>query len=71
MDALTERQKDILAFLSRTEILASVENLTSEFDVSACTMRTDIRRLVELGYVSELGEKGEKKLYRSSGKILE
>ena len=68
---LSQRQKDILDFLMGTEILASVENLTEKFGVSECTMRKDLRVLVDEGYVSELGEKGEKKLYRSSGKSLE
>ena len=68
---LSQRQKDILDFLMGTEILASVENLTERFGVSECTIRKDLRVLVDEGYVSELGEKGEKRFYRSSGRSLE
>ena len=70
MTELSHRQKDILGFLMSTEILASVDNLVERFGVSECTIRKDLRVLVDEGYVSELGEKGEKKFYRSSGKSL-
>ena len=64
MDGLTERQRDILDYLLRTELLASVENISDEFGIPPFAVKEDLYRLKELGYISELGECGEEKLYR-------
>ena len=71
MSNLSKCQRDILDFLSRTEILASAENVSEELDITVAEAENELTALTELGYVSELGEEDEIKLYRSSGNIPE